>query len=177
MLCARFFNLLQVKPTLRLHMNSSQFSSSSIALNIEQWLQSLKNNIGFSQLNELPVDRIVSAHMNKKPRLIKDAIFTEVHPTPLKAAHIISYSNSCFKQCLNLDLESHEIKTDHTFDHSSISSLLQMFNGNMEMIHKYIPDCTPYSHCYAGYQFGSFAGQLGKKYLHFCLTFKCISLS
>ena len=39
--------------------------------------------------------------------------------------------------------------------------ITKIFSGDTDTIRQILPNCTPYSHCYAGHQFGNFAGQLG----------------
>lgn len=112
------------------------------------WLTSLTNRLQYTQLERLAVDESLSPQQNQKPRLVKDAIFTKVDPTPLQSPKLLSVS-SAVSECLDLD-------TDTLHD----GELVDLFSGDIDTIHRLIPHCTPYSHCYAGHQFGNFAGQL-----------------
>ena len=131
----------------------SHFSKRSF-VSVASYLKSLNTKLEYTQLQKLSVDESLTPQQNQKPRLVKDALFTKVDPTPLKSPKLLSIS-SALTQCIDLDINT---KTD---DEKSMNEFTEIFAGNIEMINKLIPNCTPYSHCYVGHQFGNFAGQLG----------------
>eukprot|EP01084_Bolivina_argentea_P148798 260068_1 len=65
------------------------------------WLKQLQNKLQYTQLQQLSVDESLSPQQNKKPRLVKDALFTKVDPTPLQSSHLLSIS-SAVTDCLDL---------------------------------------------------------------------------
>ena len=112
------------------------------------WLKSLNSKLQYTQLQKLAIDESLTSKENQHPRLVQDALFTKVDPTPLQSPKLLSIS-SAVKDCIDLDINAQN------------DELSEIFSGNIELINKLIPDCTPYSHCYCGHQFGNFAGQLG----------------
>ena len=118
------------------------------------WLKSLNSKLQYSQLQKLAVDESLTPQQNQKPRLVQNALFTKVDPTPLQSPKLLHIS-SAVTDCIDLDID------DLNDKQCADDQLTEIFAGNIEMIHKLIPKCTPYSHCYAGHQFGNFAGQLG----------------
>ena len=92
----------------------------------------------------LPVDD------NKRvyPRLTPSAIYSVAHPQPVKNPVLVAYSADALK-LLGLDgLESLSAK--------QIDELVLILSGN-----KVDNGSSPHAHCYCGYQFGIFTGQLG----------------
>eukprot|EP01083_Nonionella_stella_P178701 632074_1 len=113
------------------------------------WLKSVNNALQYTQLQRLAVDESLSPTENQRPRLVKNALFTKNDPTPLQSPKLLSTS-SALAECIDLSL-------DTTIDKESSDTITQIFAGHTELI----PNMIPYSHCYAGHQFGKFVGQLG----------------
>lgn len=148
--------LIPRKNYIKLPNISRLFSS---VISIDEFFKSFNKKITTTQLNELSF-LIENKHeditLNRKPRLIKDGSFVKVSPTPLKKPKLISLSYQCLKECLNINIS----KSDPIYIELS-RILTHIFNGDQEYLNKYLSNCIPYSHCYAGHQFGNFAGQLG----------------
>lgn len=95
-----------------------------------------------SAANSLPIDK----NKDTFTRQVKGAFFSRVEPTPLETPEIVSLSEKCLSM---LGFTKQEILDDH--DNSA-----SVLAGNS------LPKgADPISHCYCGYQFGVFAGQLG----------------
>lgn len=90
-----------------------------------------------SVLKELPID----PNENNVPRIVKNACFSKVKPTPVKNPKLVAVSKEAL-QLLDLNFKEKEIE--------------RYLSGN-----ELILGCEPAAHCYCGYQFGVFAGQLG----------------
>lgn len=107
-------------------------------------VSSLLNSLTFDNRNlrELPVDdsRLGSS------RIVPNAVFSLVDPTPVKNPKLIAYS----KEALNL--LGITINNSDSYD----DLFTAYFSGN-----ELIKGSSPAAHVYCGYQFGSFAGQLG----------------
>ena len=99
---------------------------------------------------------------------IENAIFSKVIPTPVEAPHIVSTSMSA----LNIvGITEDDTKTEEFIELLAGNRLfegcfmicqrfLMSFNKNMEF-HIIFVDGEYLAHCYCGYQFGHFSGQLG----------------
>ena len=92
-------------------------------------------------LRSLPVDN--SPDM-KSQRNVPDACFSRVMPTPVINPQMVAFSPSAMSL---LGLSSADMETEEA---------VQYFSGN-----KVMEGSQPAAHCYCGYQFGVFAGQLG----------------
>ena len=91
-------------------------------------------------VSHLPVEK----EEGNYPRIVKDACFTKVKPTPVKRPELVSYSRSALGLLgLNVDREWDDKLTEY-------------FAGNCRF-----PGTEPYAHCYAGHQYSIFTGQLG----------------
>lgn len=75
---------------------------------------------------------------------MRNAIFSRVAPEPLRNPRLVAHSPAALR-LLGLDPSEAERADFAAF-----------FGGNER-----IPGTEPAAHCYCGYQFGSFAGQLG----------------
>uniref|UniRef100_A0A383WE17 Selenoprotein O n=1 Tax=Tetradesmus obliquus TaxID=3088 RepID=A0A383WE17_TETOB len=91
-------------------------------------------------LQYLPVDE----EGRNEPRPVKGAIYSRVQPTPLADPQLVAASDEAL-QLLGLNPAQ-----------ASRDEFLQLMAGN-----SLLPGMSPASHCYCGYQFGYFAGQLG----------------
>ncbi|WIA15835.1 hypothetical protein OEZ85_012590 [Tetradesmus obliquus] len=91
-------------------------------------------------LQYLPVDE----EGRNEPRPVKGAIYCRVQPTPLADPQLVAASDEAL-QLLGLNPAQ-----------ASRDEFLQLMAGN-----SLLPGMSPASHCYCGYQFGYFAGQLG----------------
>eukprot|EP01084_Bolivina_argentea_P115243 204965_1 len=141
-----------------LDLVSSLISSFNTQINepITSWFKhNINNKLQYNTLEQLAVDNQKSPQNNRQPRQLSNTCYTKVNPTPLPSPTLLSYSNNCLRQCLNLNIDHHSHKDE------IIHIMTQIVNGDMKIINKYLPDCQPYSHRYAGKQFGSYAGQLG----------------
>ncbi|HVG41463.1 MAG TPA: YdiU family protein, partial [Chitinophagaceae bacterium] len=79
---------------------------------------------------------------NLKPRQTPKVFYSKALPTPVKDIQLLAWSTDLAKQ---LDIDKPQIKSD-----------IEILGGN------YItPTMYPYAACYAGHQFGNWAGQLG----------------
>lgn len=92
-------------------------------------------------LRSLPVDN--SPNM-KSARSVPGACFSVVRPTPVTNPQMVAFSPSAMSL---LGLSPDDMQTEEA---------VQVFSGN-----KLMDGSEPAAHCYCGYQFGVFAGQLG----------------
>ncbi|KAI9476100.1 MAG: hypothetical protein EXX96DRAFT_575770 [Benjaminiella poitrasii] len=82
----------------------------------------------------------------RTPRPVHNAVYSHVYPESAPDPTLLAISKTA---CQSLDLDPNEItKDDQPF--------VSVFSGN-----RTLPDTRPWSLCYAGHQFGYFAGQLG----------------
>lgn len=100
-------------------------------------------------INTLSVDPIIANY----PRKIS-ATYTLVKPTPVVAPKLVCYSKDA------LDLL--DINLAKKLDSNEKEDLVEYFSGN-----KIFTGSQPAAHCYYGYQFGIFAGQLGDGRAHY----------
>lgn len=105
-------------------------------------------NIEFDNrmLNCLPVDRT----KNVFPRRVSNAIFSQAIPEPVSNPKLIAISADSL---LSLGVE---YQSDHDLPAEQETELALYFSGN-----RLLRQSRPHAHCYCGYQFGIFAGQLG----------------
>eukprot|EP00759_Apiculatamorpha_spiralis_P018301 PhF_6_TR24770/c0_g1_i1/m.34009 len=87
----------------------------------------------------LPIDTDLAQHS----RYVKNACFALVNPTPLDNPTLVARSGSAL-ELIGID------------PNAPSTELSTYFSGNV-----LLPGSTPVAHCYCGYQFGNFAGQLG----------------
>lgn len=100
-------------------------------------------------LRQLPIERPADPTV---PRLVADACFSVVKPTPLIRPTLVAVAPSA----LNL-LGIHAGSADPAALAPDLRQCItDVFSGNTVA-----PGSEPLAHCYCGYQFGSFAGQLG----------------
>lgn len=90
--------------------------------------------------NELPGDPQVGSAR----RQIRNALYSRVEPTPVRAPYLVHASASVANQ---LGLSLAQCRSD---------DFLQIFAGN-----QLLPGMDPHATCYGGHQFGNWAGQLG----------------
>ncbi|KAG8233424.1 hypothetical protein J437_LFUL013418 [Ladona fulva] len=110
-------------------------------MNMNQWKFSV------SKLLQLPLDPILENYV----RLVKNAIFSIVLPTPLETEiKLIAASQDVIKHILDLDPSVTESK-----------EFIEFVAGN-----KILESCAPLAHRYGGHQFGVWAGQLGDGRAH-----------
>lgn len=100
------------------------------------------------QIKKLPIDNGPNII-----RIVKNACFAYVKPTPLKHPNLLVYSPNALSL---LDIDGPLDINGDDLALKYIDQFTQYFSGNQLW-----PDSKPYAHCYCGYQFGSFAGQLG----------------
>lgn len=100
----------------------------------------MKLNIKNTFIQNLPAD----SNLENSRRQVTEAVFSYVNPKKTKAAKVIHTSQEMAK-ALNI---SEEETTSEFFK--------KIFTGN-----EIYPDTKPFAMCYAGHQFGNWAGQLG----------------
>lgn len=119
-------------------MASSHFSTCDLAKSLSEW--TFTTPCG---LLSLPMDSIKENYVR---RYLKNAIFSSVHPTPIKTKlQLVDYSEDALVNILDMDPE---ITTTDEF--------LDFVAGN-----KVLSSSTPLAHRYGGHQFGVWASQLG----------------
>ena len=91
-------------------------------------------------LRTLPLD----TEKDNYVREVKNACFSPVEPLPVKHPKVVAYSADAIGL---LDLPETECKR---------GDFAKYFSGCV-----LLPGSTPAAHCYCGYQFGYFSGQLG----------------
>ena len=108
----------------------------------------LSNQLKFDNriLRSLPIDE----NSRSYPRIVPNAIYSYSRPQFVKNPVMVAYSPSALKllgfECNDIDALTIEEENE----------LAEFLSGNK------LPDnVSPYAHCYCGYQFGIFAGQLG----------------
>ncbi|HEY0843329.1 protein adenylyltransferase SelO [Methylotenera sp.] len=89
---------------------------------------------------ELPGDAVTANYT----RQVKDALWSNVMPTPVKAPFLMAYSSDVAEMLGLSDADMH--------DPAMVSAL----GGN-----QLLEGMQPYATCYGGHQFGNWAGQLG----------------
>jgi uncharacterized protein YdiU (UPF0061 family) len=92
-------------------------------------------------LRSLPVDQ----SDKRGVREVSNAIFSLCTPTPVESPRLIAVSSA-----LRL------LEADEPLDFNDEDAIALHFSGN-----KLMDGSRPMAHCYCGYQFGNFAGQLG----------------
>ncbi|GFR47232.1 hypothetical protein Agub_g8916, partial [Astrephomene gubernaculifera] len=99
-------------------------------------------NLNFDNLTlrSLPIDPVVGGPI----RQVEGACFSRVQPTPLANPQLVVASPEALAL---LDIDPSEI---------SRPDFPAFFSGN-----RLLPGSEPAAHCYCGYQFGLFSGQLG----------------
>ncbi|MGR7813140.1 protein adenylyltransferase SelO [Lacinutrix undariae] len=100
----------------------------------------MKLNINNTFTQELPAD----FNLENSRRQVENACFSYVTPKTTKQPKLLHVSPEMLK---NLGLTETDSKTDE---------FLKVFTGN-----KVFENTRPYAMCYAGHQFGNWAGQLG----------------
>ena len=96
-------------------------------------------------LRSLPVDGLRPVNAVRE---VRNAIFARVNPSPLKNPKLVAISRSALNLLASFDAFKEETEEEEV--------LAQVLSGNV------LPaNSEPAAHCYAGYQFGNFAGQLG----------------
>jgi uncharacterized protein YdiU (UPF0061 family) len=91
-------------------------------------------------VGELPADAVLT----NTPRQVRDAAYTRVDPTPVRAPRLIGWAQYV-ADLLGLDPRAYRL--DET---------AQVLGGNLVL-----PGMQPYAARYGGHQFGTWAGQLG----------------
>ncbi|KAL1582385.1 hypothetical protein WHR41_08899 [Cladosporium halotolerans] len=86
------------------------------------------------------------------PRLVKNAAYTFVRPDPFEETELVGVSQTALKD-LGIDPESTKEKD---FKDAVSGNKIITFDGEPKD-----SDIYPWAQCYGGYQFGSWAGQLG----------------
>eukprot|EP01041_Mallomonas_annulata_P008552 gene8551-17639_t len=102
--------------------------------------QMLKVKFDNRNFRSLPIDPLTENTCRQVP----NAIFSKVQPEPLENPALVSCSPTAL-ELIGIDSESVDNK-----------QLVSFLSGNT-----ILSGSEPYSHCYCGHQFGSFAGQLG----------------
>ncbi|KAJ5414447.1 hypothetical protein N7509_001074 [Penicillium cosmopolitanum] len=83
------------------------------------------------------------------PRMVRGALFTYVRPEPAEAPELLGVSSTAMK---DLGLKAGEEKT---------AELQALVAGNSILWNEESGGIYPWAQCYGGWQFGSWAGQLG----------------
>ena len=86
------------------------------------------------------------------PRLVKNAAFTYVRPESFEKTELVGVSKTALKD-LGIDPESVQ---DEDFKDTVAGKKIVTIDGEPKD-----EDIYPWAQCYGGYQFGSWAGQLG----------------
>jgi len=118
-----------------------------IFLNIRITL--MQNKLGLNSIkllnSQLKHLLIYEPKVSTKPMQTPKCNYSKATPSTLEQPKLLSLSSSA---CDILDLDFNEVKNDQNTP--------EYLSGN-----KLLPDSTPIAHCYCGYQFRYFAGQLG----------------
>lgn len=101
---------------------------------------SIKMNFDNSFVRELPAD----PEPENRRREVLGACYSHVKPTPVSNPQALIWSDDMAKR-LGIDVDAW-----------GLEAFSQVFSGN-----RALPGMTPVASCYGGYQFGSWAGQLG----------------
>eukprot|EP01134_Creolimax_fragrantissima_P001668 CFRG1668T1 len=101
-----------------------------------------------SALNALPVEDVSDAHSGS--RSTPGAVWSRVLPTPVTKPTTVSVCIDALK-LLDVPAPTTDEERDNLYD-----AVAEYFSGNA-----LLPGMDPAAHCYAGTQFGNFAGQLG----------------
>lgn len=119
-------------------------------------------NINFknTQINNLIVTKL---NNNKTPQTTPDTNYSYADPTPIENPYFICYNKNLSK-IMGIEIENESLDLDKIKPIinekkdiiTSESSNLEILSGN-----KIAKNSIPIAHCYCGYQFGHFAGQLG----------------
>jgi serine/tyrosine/threonine adenylyltransferase len=115
------------------------------------YIDSLKsqmfNSVEFDNrmLSCLPVDRMRKVF----PRRVTNAIFSQSTPDPVSNPKLIAIAADALR-LLGADCPSDNLTAEQQAD------VANFLSGN-----KLLRKSRPHAHCYCGYQFGIFAGQLG----------------
>jgi uncharacterized protein YdiU (UPF0061 family) len=95
-------------------------------------------------LADLPMDAEAGEGGVRSP--VRGACFSRVPPTPIESPVLVAKSLGALADCVRLDAADPAIDV----------ALATVFGGN-----QVLAGFDPAAHCYAGFQFGHFAGQLG----------------
>ncbi|GAN03711.1 conserved hypothetical protein [Mucor ambiguus] len=85
-------------------------------------------------------------NLMRTPRPVHGAVYSHVYPEKAPDPRLLALSKPA---CNDLDLDANDLLNDS-------EKFVSIFSGN-----EILPDTRPWSLCYAGHQFGFFAGQLG----------------
>lgn len=103
------------------------------------------------QLKYLPID-----NGSNSIRSVSNACFTRVSPTRIDNPRVVLFSPDALS-LLNIRHEVNHLDEQKCIEKTGETNhLVEYLSGN-----KLWPGSDPTAHCYCGYQFGSFAGQLG----------------
>ncbi|VDO72520.1 unnamed protein product [Schistosoma curassoni] len=103
------------------------------------------------QLKCLPID-----NGSNSIRSVPNACFTRVSPTRIHNPRVVLFSLDALS-LLNIRHEVNHLNEQKCIEKTGETNhLVEYLSGN-----KLWPGSDPTAHCYCGYQFGSFAGQLG----------------
>ncbi|CAH8496596.1 unnamed protein product [Schistosoma guineensis] len=103
------------------------------------------------QLKCLPID-----NGSNSIRSVPNACFTRVSPTRIDNPRVVLFSLDALS-LLNIRHEVNHLDEQNCIEKTGETNhLVEYLSGN-----KLWPGSDPTAHCYCGYQFGSFAGQLG----------------
>jgi len=105
------------------------------------------NNLEFDNrmLNSLPVDRMKKVF----PRRVANAIFSQARPEHVTNPKLVAISAPAL-QLIGVDCPNDILSSEQE------AEIALYLSGN-----KLMRQSRPHAHCYCGYQFGIFAGQLG----------------
>jgi uncharacterized protein YdiU (UPF0061 family) len=125
-------------------------SSSGSAASENQVVFPAREPQGASTLESLRFDNVAVRSLPVDPvednyiRAVKNACWSKVEPQPVTAPRLVSYSTPCLALL------------DVTPDQMTRTDAAEYFSGN-----RLFPGAMPHAHCYCGFQFGAFSGQLG----------------
>lgn len=87
------------------------------------------------------------------PRLVKNAAYTFVRPQPFKKSELVGVSKAALR---DLGIDPASVDTDDFKKTVAGEQIITVDEDNVKD-----DDIYPWAQCYGGYQFGSWAGQLG----------------
>ncbi|KAJ9469263.1 hypothetical protein DIPPA_17748 [Diplonema papillatum] len=122
----------------------------------EEWLRGLGERVSSTGAERVGFEEVSDPQKNTVPRKTPGVTFSPVMPTQIADPVELVDINPFFFDDVGLPLPS------EPDEHALISSaFLAITSGDNTAIETYLPNAVPYAHCYTGWQFGYFAGQLG----------------
>lgn len=92
---------------------------------------------------------------NITPRQTPGVLYSKALPTPVKKVTLLAWSEDLAKE-LEIEKPGPQLQNESDDDKSVYQNDINILGGNLVT-----PSMHPYAACYAGHQFGNWAGQLG----------------